>query len=84
MILLIIGQKFFVLKSTIPESSTPNYKLWEDILINNNYTYIYSFGVNRFYVDNLIPGLIKRDKYIRKYLKKYRKKYGKRKHKYHH
>ena len=76
--------KVFCIESTIPESDTPNYKLWEDILINNNYTYIYSFGVNRFYVDNLIPGLIKRNKYINKYMKKFRKKYGKRKHKYHH
>ena len=73
--------KVFCIESVIPIELTPNYELWEDILIKNNYSFIYSEGVNRFYVDNQIPGLIKRDKYIRKYLKNFRK--YRRRHGYH-
>ena len=62
--------KVFCIESTIPRSQKSNYELWEYILINNDYSYIYSLGVNRFYVDNLIPGLMKRRIYIKKYLKK--------------
>ena len=55
----------------------PNYYLWEKILLNNNYTFIYSRGVNRFYVDNLIPELLERKKNIYEYIKhiKYIKKF---------
>ena len=76
--------KVFCIESTIPRSQKPNYELWEYILINNDYSYIYSQGVNRFYVDNLIPGLMKRRIYIKKYLKKkYLKIIHKRRHKHH-
>ena len=73
--------KVFCIESVIPIELTPNYELWEDILIKNNYSFIYSEGVNRFYVDNQIPELIKRDKFIRKYIKNFRK--YRRKHRYH-
>ena len=77
--------KVFCIESTIPLSQNPNYELWEYILINNDYSYIYSLGVNRFYVDNLIPGLMKRRIYIKKYLKKkYLKIIYKRRHKRRH
>jgi FkbM family methyltransferase len=77
--------KVFCIESTIPLSQNPNYELWEYILINNDYSYIYSLGVNRFYVDNLIPGLMKRRIYIEKYLKKkYLKIIHKRRHKRRH
>ena len=77
--------KVFCIESTIPRSQKPNYELWEYILINNDYSYIYSQGVNRFYVDNLIPGLMKRRIYIEKYLKKkYLKIIHKRRHKRRH
>ena len=62
--------KVFCIESTIPRSQKLNYELWEYILINNDYSYIYSLGAIRFYVDNLIPGLMKRRIYIKKYLKK--------------
>ena len=62
--------KVFCIESTIPRSQKTNYELWEYILINNDYSYIYSQGVNRFYVDNLIPGLMKRRIYIKKYFKR--------------
>ena len=55
--------KVFCIESTIPLTTKPNYILWEDILIKNNYTFIYSKGVNRYYVDNLIPGFSERKKY---------------------
>ena len=75
----------FCIESTIPRSQKTNYELWEYILINNDYSYIYSQGVNRFYVDNLIPGLMKRRIYIEKYLKKkYLKIIHKRRHKRRH
>ena len=77
--------KVFCIESTIPRSQKTNYELWEYILINNDYSYIYSQGVNRFYVDNLIPGLMKRRIYIEKYLKKkYLKIIHKRRHKRRH
>ena len=63
--------KVFCIESTIPLTTKPNYILWEDILIKNNYTFIYSKGVNRYYVDNLIPGFSERKKYIKKYGKIY-------------
>ena len=63
--------KVFCIESTIPLTTKPNYILWEDILIKNNYTFIYSKGVNRYYVDNLIPGFSERKKYIKKYRKIY-------------
>ena len=61
--------KVFCIESTVPLSFRPNYDLWENILIKNNYTFIYSRGVNRFYVDNLIPGLVERKNNIHNYIK---------------
>ena len=59
--------KVFCIESTIPLSRVSNYDLWEAILIKHNYTYIYSKGVNRYYVDNHIPELIERTKNIYRY-----------------
>ena len=69
--------KVFCIESTVPLSFRPNYYLWENILIKNNYTFIYSRGVNRFYVDNLIPELLERKKNIYEYINyiKYIKKF---------
>ena len=38
--------KVFCIESTIPMSFIPNHQLWEEILINNSYTFIYKEGVN--------------------------------------
>ena len=65
--------KVFCIESTIPLSRVSNYYLWEALLIKHNYTFIYTLGVNRFYVDNLIPELIDRKKYIYSYIKIARK-----------
>ena len=65
--------KVFCIESTIPLSRVSNYYLWEALLIKHNYTFIYTLDVNRFYVDNLIPELIERKKYIDSYIKIARK-----------
>ena len=65
--------KVFCIESTIPLSRVSNYYLWEALLIKHNYTFIYTLGVNRFYVDNLIPEFIERKKYIDSYIKIARK-----------
>lgn len=39
-----------VIESTIPMTDRPNYSSWEDIVINNEYHFVYSHGVNRYYV----------------------------------
>ena len=44
--------KIFCIEATLPLSMTPSYQLFEDILIKNNYSFIYQYNVNRFYVDN--------------------------------
>ena len=61
--------KVFCIESTIPRSMIPNHKEWEKIIIDNNYTYVYERGVNRYYIDNNYSNLIERAKYIHKYLK---------------
>ena len=72
--------KVFCIESTIPGSRVSNHKLWRDILINNNYSFIYKYGVNRYYVDDQIPELKKRAKFINKFLIKYiKRKYKRRK-----
>ena len=71
--------KIFCIESTIPGTSVSNHKIWENILKNNNYSFIYKYGVNRYYVDNRIPELKKRGKFINNFLIKYVKRKYKRK-----
>ena len=42
----------FLIESTLPLTSIPSYSSWEYILINNNYSFVYQYSINRFYVDN--------------------------------
>ena len=44
--------KIFCIEATLPLKTTPTYQLFEDVLINNNYSFIYQYNINRFYVDN--------------------------------
>jgi FkbM family methyltransferase len=44
--------KIFCIESTVPITMIPTYHLFEDILTQNNYSFIYQYDVNRFYVDN--------------------------------
>ena len=49
--------KVFCIESLIPKDS---YKLWEDILLENDYSFAYQYLVNRFYIDNRIKGFRER------------------------
>ena len=64
--------KVFCIESTVPLSYIPTYELWENILIQNNYMFVYKKSVNRFYVDKNFPELIERSKNISEYLSKIR------------
>ena len=44
--------KIFCIEATLPLTMKPSYQLFEDILIKNNYSFVYQYNVNRFYVDN--------------------------------
>ena len=57
------------IESTVPLSPITTYQLWEEILINNGYTYVYEKSVNRFYVNNQFPDILKRAKNITDYFK---------------
>ena len=54
-------------------SFIPSHQLWEEILINNSYTFVYKCGVNRYYVNNNYSLLLKRSKYISEYIRKVNK-----------
>ena len=57
------------MESTKPMSFVSSYQEWEDILIKNDYIFVYSKGVNRFYADKRLPDLVNRCKKINLYLK---------------
>ena len=40
-----------MLEATYPGTHVACHELWEDILLRNGYGHVYSFGLNRFYVD---------------------------------
>ena len=61
--------KVLCIESTVPLSPITTYQLWEEILINNGYTYVYEKSVNRFYVNNQFPDILKRAKNITDYFK---------------
>lgn len=46
--------KVFCIESTKPGTMISNHDLWEDILLKNNYSFVYQYKVNRFYIDNKI------------------------------
>ena len=52
--------KVFCIESTKPESNIPTENEWEDILIQNKYSFAYKYGINRFYVDDKVKGLKER------------------------
>ncbi len=41
----------FCVESVLPETRTPCYEEWEDILTSNGYLYAYQYGINRYYVE---------------------------------
>ena len=52
--------KVFCIESTFPSTNISSFSSWEFILINNNYSFVYQYHINRFYLDNKIPSLKKR------------------------
>ena len=46
-----------------------SYSTWENILIKNNYSFVYEYKINRFYIDNSNVILKKRFLKIDKYIK---------------
>ena len=51
--------KIIVIESTYPETQTPSWHLWEDILTSQDYSCAYYDGLNRFYVHSNSAGLRK-------------------------
>jgi len=64
--------KVFCIESTKPATNIPNYNLWENILLKNDYSFAYQFKINRFYVDNRIEGLKERFNLVNKFIKIYK------------
>ena len=56
--------KIFCIESTQPRTFTFNHKTFEDILIKNNYEHIYTFLINRYYIDKSLNYLKERKKYL--------------------
>jgi len=66
--------KVFCIEATQPNTSIPCHDLWEDILLKNDYSFIYQYEINRYYIDNRIKSLRKRFIQAKKSVKKYKKK----------
>ncbi len=41
----------FAIEATLPGTSIPCHDKWEDILLDNDYTLAFNFGINRYYID---------------------------------
>ena len=52
--------KIFCIESAEPLTLKDSYQLFEDILFRNNYTFVFQYSVNRFYIDNNTNYLAKR------------------------
>ncbi|MDR1508854.1 MAG: FkbM family methyltransferase [Synergistaceae bacterium] len=40
-----------LLEAAFPGTHMPNHDRWEDLLVGNGYEYVFSYGINRYYVD---------------------------------
>ena len=63
----------FLIESTLPYTNLPSYSFWENILFENDYSFVYQYSINRFYVDNKNPNLKKKFEHIDEYIKLYKK-----------
>jgi len=52
--------KVFCIESTKPGTNIPCHEEWEYLLIENDYSFVYKYKINRFYIDNRISGLRER------------------------
>ena len=65
--------KVFCIESVVPFGSKSTNHLWEDILINNGFTFAFQESINRFYVDNNFPKILARAQNISKFIQKVKK-----------
>lgn len=65
--------KIFCIESTKPGTNIPNYDNWEYILLGNDYSFIYQYRINRYYIDNREKGLKEKLFYVDNYIKNYKK-----------
>ena len=65
--------KVFCIESVVPFGSKSTNHLWEDILINNGFTFAFQESINRFYVDNNCPKILARAQNISKFIQKVKK-----------
>ena len=63
--------KVFCIESTYPETDKPSHEEWEDILLENDYSFAYTYKINRFYIDNRSKNLRKKFANIEKLIKLY-------------
>ncbi len=63
--------KVFLIESIKLGKSIPCHYLWEYIFLKNNYSFVYQYKINRFYIDNKIEGLRERFSIVRKTIKFY-------------
>ena len=65
--------KIFLIESADPILNRPNYDSWEYILLGNDYSFIYQYKINRFYIDNRAKDLEQKLVYVEKYISNYEK-----------
>jgi len=65
--------KVFCIEATNPGTLIPNHQLWEEILLNNDYSFQYQYDVNRFYIDNRVKGLRERFAQVDASIKQFKK-----------
>ena len=65
--------QIFCIESVVPGTEIQNYKVFEDILIKNNYEIVFAYRINRYYVDKNLEYLKERSKYIEEIISIYNK-----------
>lgn len=64
--------KIFCIESTKPGTYIPCFDNWEYILLRNDYSFIYEYQINRFYIDNRVNGLKEKLFYVQENIKNYK------------
>ena len=64
--------KIFCIESTVPLKLIPTQHEFEDILFKNNYSFVYQYKINRFYIDDEYNYLKRRVSLIEKIIKIYK------------
>ena len=66
--------KIFCIESVKPGTFRPDHEMFEYILNNNDYSFIYQYKINRYYIDNKAVDLKKRIHNIDNIIKAYKNK----------